>query len=180
LIIRFDEGIKEVIEDLKSMTLDLRLEEDLKNYLSFHIKIDKEDRIAWIQQPHLINNLKAKTREEAISMQGHVTPGTPLFKNVRPNNEDEIPIASQFRYRSGFGMLLYLIKHLRPDLTNLVLELSKCMDGTSIAAYKEMIRVIRFVLDTIETCLKLEPNLDDENLDLVVYSVSNWHKDVEN
>jgi hypothetical protein len=31
-----------------------------------------------------------------------------------------------------------------------------------IASYKEMTRVIRFVLDIRDTCLKLKPNLDDE------------------
>jgi hypothetical protein len=44
----------------------------------------------------------------------------------------------------------------------------KCMDGATIAAYKKMIRVIRFVLDKRDNCLKIEPNLDDENWDMVV------------
>jgi hypothetical protein len=54
------------------------------------------------------------------------------------------------------------------------------MDGASIEAYKEMIRVIRFVLDTRDTCLKLKPNLDGENWDLVIYSDSDWATDIEN
>jgi hypothetical protein len=41
-------------------------------------------------------------------------------------------------------------------------------------SYKEMISVIRFVLDTRDTCLKLKPNLDDENWNLVLYSDSYW------
>jgi hypothetical protein len=65
-------------------------------------------------------------------------------------------------------MFLYLIKHSRPNLANVVRELSECMDGASIAAYKEMIRVIRFESDARNTCLKLNPNLNDENWDLVV------------
>jgi hypothetical protein len=60
-------------------------------------------------------------------------------------------------------MLLHLLKNSRPDLVNVHRELSKCMDGASIAALKEIIREIRFVLDTIDTCLKLKPDLDDEN-----------------
>jgi hypothetical protein len=43
-----------------------------------------------------------------------------------------------------------------------------------------MIRVIRFVLDTREIRLKLEPILDNENWDLVVYSDSDCAGDVEN
>jgi hypothetical protein len=48
------------------------------------------------------------------------------------------------------GMLLYLIKYSRPDIANVVRELSKCMDEANLAAYKEMLRVIKFVLDTKE------------------------------
>jgi hypothetical protein len=59
-------------------------------------------------------------------------------------------------------------------------ELSKCIDGASIEAYKETIRVIRFLLDASDTCLKFEPNLDDENWILVVCSDSDWVGDVEN
>jgi hypothetical protein len=49
------------------------------------------------------------------------------------------------KFRSDVGILFYLIKHSRPDLLNVVFEISKCMDSASDAAYKEMIRVIIFV-----------------------------------
>ena len=64
-------------------------------------------------------------------------------------------------------MLLYLIKYLRPDLANVVEELSKCMDGASFAAYREMQEVIKFVLDTKLNCLKLQPKHESEEWDLV-------------
>jgi hypothetical protein len=54
------------------------------------------------------------------------------------------------------------------------------MDGARIEAYKEMIRAIIFVLDTKDSCLRLKPNLDDENRDWVVYSDSDWIRDTEN
>jgi hypothetical protein len=66
-------------------------------------------------------------------------------------------------------MLLYLIKYSRPDLANVVRELSKCMDGASLAAYKEMQRVIKFVLDTRIHCLLLQPRHESEAWDLVLY-----------
>jgi hypothetical protein len=40
--------------------------------------------------------------------------------------------------------------------------------------------VIIFVLDTRDTCLKSEPNLDDENLKFVVYSDIYCDGDVKN
>ena len=72
-------------------------------------------------------------------MKSYTTPATPRFKIVMPTSELEaIEADMQSRYRSGVGMLLYLIKHSRPDIANVVRELSKCMDGATLAAYKEM------------------------------------------
>jgi hypothetical protein len=51
---------------------------------------------------------------------------------------DKIDSVMQSKYRSGVGMLLYLIKYSRPDLADVVRELSKCMDDESLAAYREM------------------------------------------
>ena len=45
-------------------------------------------------------------------------------------------------YRSGEGTLFYLTKHSRPDITNPVMELSKSMDGASMAHVTGMYRVI--------------------------------------
>jgi hypothetical protein len=51
----------------------------------------------------------------------------------------------------------------RPDIANVVCELSKCMEGPFLASYKEMLRVIKSVLDTKEYCLKLAPELEMKN-----------------
>jgi hypothetical protein len=80
----------------------------------------------------------------------------------------------QPRFRSGVGMLLYLIKHSRADISNVVRELSRCMDGATLAAYKEMLRVIRFVFDTQLFCLEMDPKKDEEDWNLLVYSQSDW------
>ena len=84
--------------------------------------------------------------------------------------------------RSGTGMLLYLVKHSRPDISNGVRELTKCMDGATLAAYREMLRVIKYVLDTKQWGLKLEPTLPDGQLvwNLVVYTDSDWAGDKDN
>ena len=55
-------------------------------------------------------------------------------------------------------MLLYLLKHSRPDLANPVRELSKGMDIASAAHMKEMMRVIKYVLDTRNQGLRMVPN----------------------
>ena len=77
-------------------------------------------------------------------------------------------------------MLLYLIKHSRPDIANVVRELSKWMDGATLASYKEMLRVIRFVLDAKLFCLKMETLKNEEDWSLMVYSDCDWAGDAEN
>jgi hypothetical protein len=49
LTIGSDEGIKGVIKVMKKHDFGPKIEEDLKEYLSCHIKNDKEDGCAWIQ-----------------------------------------------------------------------------------------------------------------------------------
>ena len=54
-------------------------------------------------------------------------------------------------------MLLYLVKQLQPNLTNVSRELSKANDGANPATYKELLPVIRYVLDMKNLGLKIEP-----------------------
>jgi hypothetical protein len=77
------------------------------------------------------------------------TPGTPRFKIVFPENDEDI-IESNFqsRYCSGVEMLLYLSKYSWLDLCNVVRELSKCMDKATMGTYLEMLRVVKFIIDT--------------------------------
>jgi hypothetical protein len=77
------------------------------------------------------------------------------------------------------GMLLFLIKYSRPDLANVVRDLSKFMDAASHAAYKEILRVMIFVVDTKKYCLKMQPVDDRKDWDLVSYCDSNWAGDAE-
>ena len=57
-------------------------------------------------------------------------------------------------------MLLYLLKHSRPDLSNVVQELSKGMDGAGLEHWKDMLRVIKYVLHTESYGLKMCPNAE--------------------
>ena len=81
-------------------------------------------------------------------------------------------------YQSGVGGLLYLVKHARPDIANIVRELAKCMSGASIAALTELLRVIKFVLSTANYGLYIEPKMQEDKMwDLVVYLGSDWAGD---
>jgi hypothetical protein len=59
-------------------------------------------------------------------------PGTPRFKVQRPTEDmDVLDLRSQKKYCFGVGMLIYLTKYSRPDICNVVRELSKCMDSAT-------------------------------------------------
>ena len=76
------------------------------------------------------------------------TPGTPGFIGGKVDDIAKVDEKTQSMYRSGVGTLLYLTKHSRHAITNPVRELSKTMDGASMAKVTEMYRVINFVLET--------------------------------
>ena len=77
---------------------------------------------------------------------------------MRPTeNWEKISVEDQQIYRSGVGMLLYLVKHSRPDIANVTRELSKANNGVNPAMYKELLRMIKYVVETENLGLRLEP-----------------------
>jgi hypothetical protein len=60
-----------------------------------------------------------------------------------------------------------------------VRELSKCLDGANEVAYKEMLRVIKYVMDTRNKGLKIEPTMGELEWKVLVYSDSDWANDKE-
>ena len=75
-----------------------------------------------------------------------ITPGPQRFIGGKVDDISKVDEKTQSIYRSGMGTLLYVTKHSRPDITNPVRELSKSMDGASMAQVTGMYRVIKFVL----------------------------------
>jgi hypothetical protein len=176
LAIGDEDALDEVINKLIEFGFQLKVVNDLVDYLS--CRIIQEKGCVWILQPHLLKHLEQKFGVEVGDLQEYSTPGTPRFRIVRPKEDaDKIRGELQSKYRSGTGMLLFLVKHSCPDIANVVRELSKCADGATSGAYKELMQVIKFVLDTKSHALKIEPRIDEEEWDLVVYSDSDWAGD---
>ena len=107
------------------------------------------------------------------------TPGTLGYGVSRPTSDNQkISTEKQSLYRSGIGMLLYLIKHSRPDIANAVCECTKVLDGAMEYAYHEMLRIIKYVLDTKDYGLKIDPIYEkNKPWDLVCYSDSDYAGD---
>jgi hypothetical protein len=110
------------------------------------------------------------------------TPGTPGFNIIRPQNEEEqISNEDQKICRSGVGTLLHFIKYPHPDIANAVRELLKCMDKATPAAFKEMKRVMRFILSTKNYGLKINPQPQKSEVikwQMKVYTDSDWAGDM--
>ena len=133
--------------------------------------------MGWIHQPHLLTKLEKKFGDYVKDFQVYKTPGTPGLGTLR-NPKTTVDANKHAIYRSSVGMLLYLVKHTRPDIANAVRELSKALDCPSPAAYKEMLRVIKFVLDTRGLAIKVAPvDLLDNEWIVIAYSDSGFAGD---
>ena len=56
---------------------------------------------------------------------------------------EKVPVKDQKLFHYGFRMLLYLVKHLRPNIANMTQELLKVMDGANQAAFLEIYQAIK-------------------------------------
>ena len=180
LLVGHDKAIQQVVIDLKKKGLTLKIEGELDDYLSCEISFSRDGKRGWIHQPHLIKKIDKKFGSMVKRLQRYRTPGTPGGSILR-NTEAKITPEQHKIYRSGVGMLLYLVKHSRPDIANAVRELSKALDGTSPAAYKELMRVLKFVMDTKQLSLKIEPKIgtDTSDWNIVAFSDSDYAGDSE-
>ncbi len=153
----------------------------MEDYLSCQVLFNEDGCKAWLGQRRMIKKIIKTCGDDVKGLKVYKTPGTPGFIVARPQEDD--PVVSddmQAHYRSSVDMLLYLVKHSRPDILNAVRELTKCMDKASPEAFKEMLRVVKFVLDTRTMGLRLEPEMigvDKLVWKLVLYSDSDWAGD---
>lgn len=171
-------GTPEVIDEvMKLLSKVFKIKDlgDMKTFVACDI-IDDGNTI-WLQQSKLINHLKESFMKEIESMKSYQTPAGPKTIVMRPIEGDPVISAeAQSKYRSGVGMLLYLIKHSRPDLANAIRELTKVLDGATQAHYKAMLRVIKYVIDTEFHGLKIQPH-GNQPVEIVAYSDSEYGGD---
>ena len=113
----------------------------LEDYLGVQIVQSDDGKKSWLGQPTIIKSLEKQFGDKVTKKKLTITPGTPWFIGGKVDEK------TQSMYRSGVGTLLYLTKHSTPDITNPVRELSKSMDGASMAHVTDMYRVINFVLE---------------------------------
>ena len=119
----------------------------LEDYLGVQIVQSDDGKKGWLGQSTIISSLEKQFGERVAKKKMTVTPGTPWFIAGKVDDISKVDEKTQSMYRSGVGTLLYLTKHSRLDITNPVRELSKSMDGASMAQVTEIYRVIKFFLE---------------------------------
>jgi hypothetical protein len=67
---------------------------------------------------------------------------------VAENDSEIMDQEGQTNYRSGIGMLLYLVKYSRPDIANCVRELAKMSGKATVLNYNQLLRCIKYVDNT--------------------------------
>jgi hypothetical protein len=87
-----------------------------------------------------------------------LSPGVTVERPIE--GDDMLDQNDQRDFRSDVGILLYLVKLSRPDLSNAVRELSKVMDGATEVHMNMLHRLVRFVLETRDRGILVKPRAD--------------------
>ena len=91
----------------------------------------------------------------------------------------KISMEDQRTYQLGICMLLYLVKHSHPNLANATRKLSKVNDGANPAAYKQLLCVVKYVIDTEMLGLKIEPTENSNKpWEIVCFSIRDYAGDL--
>jgi hypothetical protein len=176
--------IEELVQDLEGTGLKLKVSYNATDYLSCDINVDQINNMAWVIQTTLLKKVENKFGPMINNMKNfnYKTPGTPGKLVIRPSKgENSLSAEDQKLYRSGVGTLLQFSSKTRPDLANPVRELSKCMDKATPSSFKEMLRIICYLLQTKYYGFKIAPKVEDPSKiewKVKLFSDSDWAADV--
>jgi hypothetical protein len=80
LIIRKEESVVSLIDELKNHEFNLKVERNFNEYLSCCIEESKDEGKLTMIQPHLLNRLTQDIGDEIKGKSEFLIPGTPRFK----------------------------------------------------------------------------------------------------
>ena len=135
-----------------------------------------------IYQSDLLNKLKRIFEEDIKDLKYREMPFGSNNRITRPKDGEKlISKEEQTRYRSGIGMLLYLVKYSIPDLSNAVRELSKVNSGATSNYVRSLLCVVKFALDTRNKGLvyRIKGEYNENNWTLKAFSNSDWAGDAD-
>jgi hypothetical protein len=152
----------------------------LSEYVGCTVVKDPSKKKLWMWQPDLITKMEGIFQEHIKTLQAYKTPAAPGEIIIKPKDASEVVDAETHSlYRSGVGMLLYLVKFSRPEISNAVREAAKVNDGPTKAHMKSLYRLIKFVVDTKHYGLVMEPQEPTEETvwEMIAYCDSDYAGD---
>ncbi len=84
LLVGNEAAIDETCKLLQKEGFDLKIEDNIEDYLLCNIHFSKSGKQAWLGQPHLIANLNQKFGKSVEKLHEYKTPGTPGYGVSRP------------------------------------------------------------------------------------------------
>lgn len=167
LCIGTPEAINSAIVDIKKF-YNIKHSDKVTEYVGCTFLSSGKTKDLFLCQQALIDRMEKEFFNDIKSIRIPTAPLSPGDVVIRSKDESElIHQEQQKKFRSGVGMLLYLVKYSRPDIANAVRELSKVMDGATPAHLKSLHRLIKFVTTTRDKCVIMK-NDDLQDLDLFV------------
>ena len=155
-LVGHNEVLDDAIDQIES-TFNIKIPTEENNYLGCEFLVSVNNKKGGLDQPDMIKSLLKKFGYLTEKVWAPKTAGTPGFVTIKPQEEEKLDPEGQKIHLSGVGTLMYLLKHSQPDLTIPLHELLKLMDGANMAQYKEMLHVLKFVLEMKTYGLKFLP-----------------------
>jgi hypothetical protein len=150
-------AIQKTVKQLRSK-VSLKDVGPLSEYVGCTVVRDGDKKKLWMWQPDLITKLEEVFHDKINTLQVYKTPAAPGEIIMKAKDESEkVDEATHSLFRSGVGMLLYLVKFSRPEISNAVREMAKVNDGPTKAHMKSLYRLIKYVVDTRHHGLVMEP-----------------------
>ena len=175
-------GSKATIDELKTdikKYLCTKEEGQMEEYVGCEVKRAGKHKL-FMSQSNLIIKLDRPFGDKVKNLAARETPAGSSFTVTRCQVPDQLVSLEEHRtYRSGVGILLYLVKFSRPDISNAVRELSKANDGADRSSFKCLLRTIKYVLDTRNLFLKYEvdPKMMDKRWSIKTFCDSDFAGD---
>ena len=140
-------AIDEAIAEIEKIYTIKKLGE-MKEYV--RVTVERTgDQTMWLSQPDTLEKMEENFERFVKDMKVFSAPAAQGSAVIRSKSEEgKLKADEQKLYRSGVGMLLWLTKHSRPDLSNAVREASKVMDGATQEHLKYLLRIVKYALDT--------------------------------
>ena len=152
----------------------------MDEYVGCQVKKVNEKCIV-MHQSELIRKMERIFKEDIKELKKREMSFGTNNRVIRPSDDEQlISKKEQTRYWSGIGMLLYLVKYSRPDLSNAVCELSKVNGGATNDHVKSLLQVIKFAIVTKNKVLVYKIDDGRENdWKLQAFSNSDWAGDAD-